>query len=444
MSHTLELLSAIKHGTVEGYRNGCHGSRTSCGAAASCAEVYMRYQGDWGFRKLIDAGEDAATIIASEAAEADAVRQRDRLAARAAKKADAEKHKHREQKVRSQKTGPRPPRPPRPAPAPAKGLVIRDDVARLHAEGWTDVAIAAELQVSAHLVGQVRRALGLPRVRKTSLEITPSARTLRAEKVRTLHAEGLTDRQLGDVLGVTTAAACQIRRRLGLDVNREDRSRWAASVASRVDRRPEVARLHSEGLTDAAIADALSLSETRIGDLRRDLGLKANGTRGSKWDGATLAGHGTNAAYARGCRCEPCAEAHREYHREYTKRRRAEGAKEHHGTAYGYQLGCRARSACPGEITCTDAMLAQERERRRAAGVPSKELVDAAPMQSHVADLIRCGMSIPQIAEAAGVELAAVRKMIHSRGVGRGVVRQVLAERAASILAVPIPEEKAA
>lgn len=206
-SHTLELAS-ITHGTVDGYRAGCHGSRNSCGAAISCAEVYIRYQGDWGFRKRVNAGEAPAEIIAAEVADADAVRARDRAAARSAKKVDADAHRQREQRQQAKKTGKRP---ARPALTPSKGVLIRDDVARLHAEAWTDVAIAAELDVSANLVGQVRRDLGLPRVLKKA-ETAPSARALRAERVRELHAEGKTDREIAEVIGVSVPAANQIRR----------------------------------------------------------------------------------------------------------------------------------------------------------------------------------------------------------------------------------------
>lgn len=101
--------------------------------------------------------------------------------------------------------------------------------------------------------------------------------------------------------------------RLNLSVNREDRSRWAASIAAREDRHPEVARLHAEGNTDAAMATVMGLSKNRVGEMRRNLGLKSNGKHGSKWEGVELSGHGTNASYARECRCEPCGNAHREY-----------------------------------------------------------------------------------------------------------------------------------
>lgn len=443
MSHTLEL-AAITHGTVDGYRAGCHGSRNSCGAAISCAEAYTRYQGDWGFRKRINAGENPADIITAELAELEAVRARDKAATAAAKRAANTAHQQREQRVRARKTGQQTPRPPRPALIPSKGTLIRDDVARLHDEELTDVAIAAELHVSAHLVGQVRRDLGLPRIIKTQQTPASSARALRAEKVRELHAEGKTDRQIAEVIGVTAPAANQIRRRLRLPVNREDRTRWAASVTSRVDRRPEITRLHGEGMTDAAIATELGISKNRVGELRRDLGLKANGTHHSKWDGVELSGHGTNASYARGCRCEPCTTARREYHRDYTKRRRAEGAGEHHGTAYGYQLGCRARSECPADTTCTDAMLDAERARRRTAGIPAKNLVDAAPARAHVQELRAAGMPTQHIANAASVPWATVKSLLFSRGAGRPPVESLLSERAAAILAVPIPEEKAA
>lgn len=130
--------------------------------------------------------------------------------------------------------------------------------------------------------------------------------------------------------------------------------------------------------------------------------------------------------------------------REYGKRRRAEGAGDYHGTAYGYQLGCRARSECPADTTCTDAMLEAERVRRRTAGIPAKELVDAGPVRAHVQDLRAAGMTVDRVADAADVPRATIKALLFSRGVGRPPVETLLAERAVQVLAVPIPEEKAA
>lgn len=56
------------HSTKEGYRAGCRG-RACPGVAEngiSCAEAYSRYQGDYGFKKRVDAGMSASEIVAEE------------------------------------------------------------------------------------------------------------------------------------------------------------------------------------------------------------------------------------------------------------------------------------------------------------------------------------------------------------------------------------------
>lgn len=390
MSHTLELAS-IEHGTIDGYRAGCHGSRNSCGAPYSCAEVYTRFQGDWGFRRRVEAGETPAAIIEAEIADAAAVRERDKAAALAAKRSAAADHAKRA----ARKTTPRKPKEVKP-PRVTLATQIGDDVKRLHAEGLSDVAIARELGVRVESVHYVRnRQLQLPRNVRARAARVPSARELRNARVVELHAAGKTDGEIAVELGIKRAAANQIRRRLGLKVNPEP-----AAVRTVTPRRARAPRRE-------------------------------------------VAGCGTNASYARGCRCDACCEARRTYHREYVKRRREEGAKEYHGTAYGYQLGCRARSACPATPSCSDASLAAERARRRTAGIPPKELVDATPVRAHVLDLNSSGLTYQHIAEAAGVPFSAVKSLMFRRGAERPRAEQLLAERAAAILAVKF-EEKAA
>lgn len=58
----------VPHGTQEGWHAGCRGS--SCPSAAqglSCTTAHRRYAGDYGFRKMVDAGLSPAQIVASEA-----------------------------------------------------------------------------------------------------------------------------------------------------------------------------------------------------------------------------------------------------------------------------------------------------------------------------------------------------------------------------------------
>lgn len=57
------------HSTKEGYRAGCRG-RACPGIeenGISCADAFARYQGDYGFRKKVDAGMSPSEIMAAEA-----------------------------------------------------------------------------------------------------------------------------------------------------------------------------------------------------------------------------------------------------------------------------------------------------------------------------------------------------------------------------------------
>lgn len=128
--------------------------------------------------------------------------------------------------------------------------------------------------------------------------------------------------------------------------------------------------------------------------------------------------HGSNAGFARGCRCEPCVQAHRAYHREYSARRRSEGIPaENHGTPYGYQLGCKNREQCPAKPTCADASLAEENRRRREQGIPERELVDAAPVRAHIVELHKV-MPYTRIGALAGIAPKDIRRFVTGRDSG--------------------------
>lgn len=451
MSITLELLAVVEvHGTPAGWAAGCRGSQ--CPSPVSCRDVHTRYAGDWSFAKRVDAGESPAAILAEEAAEADAVRARDKAATRAAKRDEARAHRDEVARKRRASTTAKAPRAPRVSPQTAALQAMIPDVTRLHGEGMNDRQIADELGVSLFRVRNVRREkLGLPTVARTR---TPrpneGVRVERRQRVVEAHGEGLTDQEIADRLGLSRRGAAQTRHRAGLAPN--SRRRPAQEKAQREPRLPritkpqradEVAALHAEGLSDPQIAERLDIGVAYVGELRRSLNLPANRIFRSKWDGVELQGHGTNARYARGCRCEDCKEAKRAYHREYAARRRTVDAGAYHGTAYGYQLGCRG-TACPEALSCTQAMLDQDRARRRAAGVQAKVLVDAAPVRAHVEGLHAAGMPYKQIAVAAGVPWHTVKALMFSRGEARPPVGQLLAERAALVLAVPFPEAEAA
>lgn len=435
MSHTLDLLAA-EHGTVAGYRAGCR-TTAACQTDPSCLAVHTRYVGDYSFSKRVDAGEIPTVIFAEEAAARVSVRARDKAADRAAQRAAVKEQRDRE-RARIKAAKPR-----RVTIADRHGA----DIARLAAEGLSDRVIAERLGIRLSTIGTARRRLGIvkpPRVAKVRIA-RPDQHEQRRARIRELHGEGRTDQQIADELGSSRRSIAVARRKLGLPVNAAERRRTErVRYTPRVDHTADVVRLHAEGKTERQIAEAIGSSQTTVNRIRRGLGLPVNRAPAWRPDPATLKQHGTNACYARGCRRAECVEAHRAYYREYVARRRAEGAKEYHGTAYGYALGCRSRTECPGETSCTDAMLEADRARRRAAGIPAKDLVDATPVREHVRDLNNAGMAYQQVAEAAGVPFASVKSLMFSRGKDRPRVDSLLAERATAILSVPIPEGEAA
>jgi len=93
---------------------------------------------------------------------------------------------------------------------------------------------------------------------------------------------------------------------------------------------------------------------------------------------------------------------------------------EHHGTAYGYQLGCKERDQCPAEISCADASLAEERRRRREAGIAAQApRVPADPVRRHVRQLMASGMTVLEIADRAQASKTGVKVLLYGRSCAR-------------------------
>lgn len=213
-----------------------------------------------------------------------------------------------------------------------------------------------------------------------------------------------------------------------------------------------VARLHAQQMTDAAIAAELGVTRNYVCTLRKEQGLEVH--RAPRARRATtpraprepkprvVLGHGTNASYARGCRCDDSTAASREYHRQWMENRRHAAdtiPAETHGTPYGYQLGCRGRHTCPAEISCTDASLAEERRRRREAGAPeAAPRVVAEPVRQHVRALMAAGMPVLTIADVAGVSKTGLKVLLYGRsGERKGEIpAQIEADKARRILKV--------
>lgn len=137
------------HGTSEGYRLGCRGSH--CPAPITCREFHVRYQGDYTFRKQVDAGASAADIIAAdqERAAQDAEAERKARRARGGPRAGASVGDRRGAANRAR--------------AGESALIPRDTLSALLKEGLTDRQIADRLGFERRQVTGTRNAAGLPR-----------------------------------------------------------------------------------------------------------------------------------------------------------------------------------------------------------------------------------------------------------------------------------------
>lgn len=273
------LADGFPHGTVEGFNQGCRGSQ--CPAVIQCRVVQLRYAGDYGFRKRLDAGMSVDEIVAAERVDAAVAVER----VRAVRVAQAVVERAPRVKV----------------PRPVKPVTV--ELSKPLVPHGTDAGYWA-----------------LNCFRERDCPASPSCESA--------HLAVIPAPAPGSVLSEIVAERSQLVDRLRTQAPREPKP-----------------------LT-----------------------------------------HGTNAGYARGCRCEPCHEAHKTYHRDYAAMRRKVGAEGAHGTPYGYQLGCR-RAGCPGGpdgLTCADASLAEEKRRRREKGVePVKHPVHGT-RQKYKAKLAPC------------------------------------------------------
>lgn len=179
--------ATFPHGTPNGYNLGCHGSH--CPSVITCRNVHLRYNGDWAFRRQINAGMTLAEIIAAETPE---------------------------QPVRARKAAPAPVTQTRKPKTPQRpsGSVHADTVRELHAQGMLDKDIAAHIGIGRRQVTTIRDTLGL----------TPH-HGVDSNHVLRLHKDGLTDRQIADRINQTRVRKINrrtiwgVRKRLGLNPN---------------------------------------------------------------------------------------------------------------------------------------------------------------------------------------------------------------------------------
>jgi len=137
------------HGTSEGFMNGCRGSH--CPAPMACRDVHVRYNGDFAFRRQINAGTTLTEIIAAEEEQA-------REAAEA------------ELKAKRARPGPRATPAPNDRRAAANkaraqdgALIPRHQLRELLNQGLTDREIADKLGLHRRQVTGSRRNAGYER-----------------------------------------------------------------------------------------------------------------------------------------------------------------------------------------------------------------------------------------------------------------------------------------
>ncbi|MEB3421748.1 hypothetical protein ACFSDD_17565 [Salipiger marinus] len=137
-----------------------------------------------------------------------------------------------------------------------------DDLRALHAEGLTDTDISERLGVSRGAVQWRRVMLDLPSTCAGRPHLPFDVETLLAH-----HAAGLTDPDIARLMGTTGCRIKYQRNKLGLAGNYKLGNPSLSNGKLRA--------LHSEGLTDREIAERVGLSVATVGERRRNLGLPA-------------------------------------------------------------------------------------------------------------------------------------------------------------------------
>lgn len=401
--HTIDIIGdQFPHGTPRGFTEGCRGA--ACPALISCRDIHTRYAGDWSFKRLIDAGTPLEEIIARERAERDGVRERDRAATHADRHAEA--RTTRTTRARAAQRKPSSTRgrgaphaatlPARTAPALSPPVAPESAAPRVHpGYAWLSDAetLAAELTVEQAV--DWRRALDEYR--------------------------SALDAHVADLTGW---AADRRRRRAALRSAKLllEQTRIALSTGISLDGAISAAADAARAEYDCALAaweeHAASAKPEPPARPRRPRHRLVKRTPAAPRE---LKPHGTNACRARGCDRPECIEAGRQYHRAWVAERQGQNIEtKHHGTAYGYQLGCKDRSNCPAEISCADASLNEERRRARQAGIPEQApRVPAEPVRERVRELMASGMTILSIAADAQVSKTGIKILLYGRSGAR-------------------------
>lgn len=145
------------HGTIEGFQDGCNTAH--CPADVSCKTVFTRFNGDYAFRRQINAGMTPAQIVAAErkqaqeAADADLRAKKAKGSQRSAETRDAARERHNAARRAKRAAN----------LIPQKALIPRDKLAALLDRGLTDRQIGERLGFTRRQVAGARNTAKLPR-----------------------------------------------------------------------------------------------------------------------------------------------------------------------------------------------------------------------------------------------------------------------------------------
>ncbi|WP_420114536.1 hypothetical protein [Pseudactinotalea sp.] len=182
------------HGTPVGFTNGCRGSH--CPAVLPCRDVHRRYQGEWEFRRAIDAGTPLAQILEEERKAV----QEAADAALAARKArtHAARRERANQARRKARAGTR----PTPAKHGGELTEYQQQIKTLNQDGLTDAQIAERLGKTRNQIKAVRTYIGLK----------PNHKPTVVPRVIELIREGHANRPIAEALGIHHRYVATIRR----------------------------------------------------------------------------------------------------------------------------------------------------------------------------------------------------------------------------------------
>ena len=169
---------------------------------------------------------------------------------------------------------------------------------------------------------------------KAAPKLDAERRAVRNRAIVAEYLAGGTLRGVGKAYGISGERVRQILVKAGVD----ERNTYAPRVDAELARRnEEMAALRRSGWTYPDLAERYRLSRVAVTSICRSLGCR----------GYRLRPCGTNAAYARGCRCESCRQAYRTYFSELCKRL----YRERVATGRCSNIGC-PRAPRHGRKTC--------------------------------------------------------------------------------------------